>query len=131
MSDSVPVPPLSGAHPAALISECVKSLENSKALNPVCIDVSHNSSLADFMLICSGTSSRHVCSAAEKLVEYLYKRGIRQLTVSGERQGEWVIVDAGSVIIHILQPEARERYQLEELYRCMGAGTTTAEIIRA
>ena len=106
-----------------LSEECLRSLEGLKARDLVSIDVSSGSSLADYMLICSGTSSRHVCAIADRLAEKLAQQGVRGVQISGEPQGEWVIVDAGEVLVHILQPEFRERYRLEDLYRCMAAGT--------
>ncbi len=106
----------------ALNTACMQELENSKAHDIVSIDVSGQSSLADFMVVCSGTSNRHVSAMADRLQKHLAKRGIHGVQISGEREGEWVIVDTGAVIVHILQPEARDRYRLEDLYRCMAAG---------
>ena len=100
----------------------IKSLESSKAVNIVAIDVKANSSITDTMLICSGTSNRHVCAIADRLVEYLAKHGIHGVQVDGTSEGKWVLADIGNVIVHIMQEEARNRYQLENLYRCMAAG---------
>ena len=105
-----------------LIQKCIKTLEDSKAHDLVNIEVKEHSSIADNMLICTGTSNRHVSAIAHKLVDTLYKDGVRDITLSGEQLGEWVIVDTGSVMVHILQDEARHRYELDDLYRCMAAG---------
>ncbi len=101
---------------------CLKSLDSSKALDLDNIEVGANSSITDYMVICTGTSNRHVCAIAERLVEYLAKHGVSRVTVNGEHEGKWVLVDAGSVIVHILQESERARYQLESLYRCMAQG---------
>ena len=105
-----------------LIQKCIKTLEDSKAHDLVNIEVKEHSSIADNMLICTGTSNRHVSAIAHKLVDTLYKDGVKDITLSGEQLGEWVIVDTGSVMVHILQDEARHRYELDDLYRCMAAG---------
>ena len=114
---------------SALNTACMMELENSKAQDIVSIDVSAQSSLADFMVVCSGTSNRHVSAMADRLQKHLAKRGIHGVQISGEREGEWVIVDTGAVIVHILQPEARDRYRLEDLYRCMAAGVDPRQML--
>lgn len=114
----------------ALNTACMQELENSKARDIVSIDVSGQSSLADYMVVCSGTSNRHVNAMADRLQKHLAKRGIHGVQISGEREGEWVIVDTGAVIVHILQPEARDRYRLEDLYRCMAAGVDPREVLK-
>ena len=105
-----------------LINTCTKILDDSKARDLVNIDVSNNSSLADNMLICTGTSNRHVSAIANRLVDNLYKLGIKKIKVSGEQVGQWVIVDLGDIMVHIMQDEIRTRYELDELYRCIAAG---------
>ena len=84
--------------------------------------VTGQSSIADVMLICTGTSNRHVVAIAQRLSDELYKIGLKNIRMSGEQNGEWVIVDTGSVMVHIMQQEVRERYELDDLYRCMAAG---------
>ncbi len=111
-----------------LISFCMDSLENLKAHNLVNIDVKKNSSITDYMLICTGTSNRHVCAIADRLVENLSEKGIKGVTVSGENTGEWVVVDTGNVMVHIMQEEVRKRYCLEDLYRCIAAGEEEAQL---
>lgn len=107
---------------AELCDACIEELKNTKAHDLISIDVSAHSSVADRMIVCSGTSNRHVCAIADRLADDLAKGGLHGIRISGEPQGEWVIVDAGAVIVHILQPEIRERYRLEDLYRCMASG---------
>ena len=105
-----------------LIKKCVKTLEDSKAHDLVNIDLNNNSSIADNMLICTGTSNRHVSAIAQRLVDTLYKDGLKQIRVSGETLGEWVIVDTGTLMVHIMQQEVRELYELDDLYRCIASG---------
>lgn len=101
---------------------CQKSLDSSKASDIVAIDVHQASSITDLMMICTGTSNRHVCAIAEKLVLQLAQSGIRGVAVSGQNEGLWVLVDVGNVIVHIMQESARTRYNLEDLYSCIAAG---------
>lgn len=105
-----------------LIARCINTLENSKAHDLVNIDLNNQSSIADNMLICTGISNRHVSAIAQRLVDTLYKDGLKQIRVSGESLGEWVIVDTGTLMVHIMQQEVRERYELDELYRCIASG---------
>lgn len=98
---------------------CLKGLEDYKAKDLVSIDVEGRSSIADHMLICSGTSTRHVAAIADHLAKRLSDMGFKEISVSGEQSCEWVIVDAGGVMVHIMCPEARERYRLEDLYRTL------------
>lgn len=105
-----------------LIEKCVKTLEDSKAHDLINIDLNNNSSIADNMMICTGNSNRHVSAIAQRLVDTLYKDGLKQIRVSGEALGEWVIVDTGTLMIHIMQQEVRERYELDDLYRCIASG---------
>lgn len=105
-----------------LIEKCILTLEDAKAHDLVNIDVSQNSSITDNMLICTGTSNRHVSAIANRLVDNLYKEGLSSITTSGQSAGEWVIVDVGQVMIHIMQDEVRHRYELDDLYRCMAQG---------
>lgn len=74
------------------------------------------------MVIATGTSNRHVCAVADRLVEYLAKHDIHGVAMSGEQEGKWVIVDVGSVMVHVMQESERQRYQLENLYKCMAQG---------
>ena len=100
---------------------CIKSLESSKALDIVFINVKENSSITDYMIICTGTSNRHVCAIADRLDHHLHQFGIKGVTLSGQSEGLWVIADIGDVIVHVQQQEARDRYQLEHLYRCVAS----------
>lgn len=124
----ISLPPLNENDVPALTKACMEELTNAKAKDLISIDLGGFSSIADTMVICSGTSNRHVCAIAYRLQKYLAQRGIHGVQISGDREGEWVIADVGSVIVHIFQPEIRERYRLEDLYRCMAAGESVQDL---
>jgi len=90
--------------------------EELKAKDLVEIDVIGRSSVADYMVIASGTSSRHVKSIADEVVKFAKKLGVMPLGVEGEREAEWVLVDLGDVIVHVMLPRVREFYALERLW---------------
>lgn len=87
-----------------------------KAKDVVEIDVRGKSSVTDFMLIASGTSSRHVKSIADEVVRFAKKLDVQPLGVEGEREAEWVLVDLGDVVVHVMLPRVREFYALERLW---------------
>ena len=91
-------------------------LEEIKAKEITVIDIAGKSTIADFMVICSGTSSRHVKSIAIMLIKELKSRGLPPIGVEGEDVSEWVLVDSGDVIVHIMMPTTRDYYQLEKLW---------------
>ncbi len=91
-------------------------LEDSKALDAVSIDLKGKTSLADFMVVASGTSNRHVASIAEHLIEALEKSGNARVRVEGMPHCDWVLIDAGDVIVHVFRPEVREFYNLEKMW---------------
>ncbi len=97
--------------------ECVrKATEELKAKDLVEIDVIGKSSVADYMVIASGTSSRHVKSIADEVVKFAKQLGVMPLGVEGEREAEWVLVDLGDVVVHVMLPRVREFYALERLW---------------
>ena len=93
-----------------------KVLSDNKAKDITKINLEKKSSIADFMIICSGTSNRHVISLSNYLVEALKKENLNTLNVEGIRNGDWVLVDAGDVIIHLFRSEVREYYGLEKMW---------------
>ena len=93
-----------------------KVLSDNKAKDIIKIDLKNKSSIADFMIICSGTSNRHVISLANYLVESLKKEKLNTLNVEGRRNGDWVLVDAGDIIIHLFRNEVRDYYGLEKMW---------------
>jgi ribosome-associated protein len=104
-----------------LLSRILASIEDDKAEDVVTIDLRGRSSVADFMVICSGRSSRQVAAIAEKLVERLKHEFGRGARVEGKEQGDWVLIDAQDVIVHVFRPEVRDFYQLEKMWLPTGA----------
>ena len=93
-----------------------KVLTDNKAKNIIKISLEKKSSIADFMIICSGTSNRHVISLSDYLLETLKKEKLNTLNVEGKRNGDWILVDAGDIIIHLFRSEVREYYGLERMW---------------
>ncbi|MGO1120442.1 ribosome silencing factor [Rhodovibrionaceae bacterium A322] len=94
----------------------VGSLEDDKGEDIVVIDLSGKSSIADYMVIVSGRSSRQVAAMSEHLKVRLKAAGYRDLVSEGEREGDWVLLDCGDVIVHLFRPEVREFYNLEKMW---------------
>jgi len=99
-----------------LLANVHAAVEELKAKDVVEIDVRGKSSVADFLVIASGTSTRHVKSIADEVVKFAKKLDVMPLGVEGEREAEWVLVDLGDVIVHIMLPRVREFYALERLW---------------
>ena len=93
-----------------------KILDNNKAQNITCIDLKNKSYIADYMVIASGTSSRHLQALSEILVNQLKKLGIDDCRIEGKNSNDWKLVDAHDVIVHIFHPEKREFYDLEKMW---------------
>lgn len=93
-----------------------KVLEDAKALDVIVFEVSKLTSISDYMIIASGRSSRQVNSMAEKVVEAAKENGLKPLGTEGKKEGDWVLVDLGDIIVHIMHPDTREYYQLEKLW---------------
>ncbi|MEO8366861.1 MAG: ribosome silencing factor [Pseudoxanthomonas sp.] len=100
----------------AILATVHAALEELKAKDVVEIDVRGKSSVADYMVIASGTSTRHVKSTANEVVRFAKKLDVMPLGVEGEREAEWVLVDLGDVIVHVMLPRVREFYALERLW---------------
>lgn len=93
------------------------TLEDMKARETVLLDVTGKSSVTDYMLITSGTSKRHVMSIAADVVEKVKAQGVRPLGTEGQGVGDWILVDLGDLVVHVMMPDARVFYDLERLWR--------------
>ncbi len=100
-----------------LLAVATASLEDDKAVDEVVIDLSGKSTLADYIVIASGRSQRQVGAMADHLVEKLKAAGASSVLTEGQPQCDWVLVDAGDIVIHLFRPEVRDFYKLEKLWR--------------
>ena len=94
----------------------IKTLDINKALDIVSIDLKHKSSMADYMIIASGTSSRHIQSLSEQVLDKLKDNGIKDSKIEGKDSNEWKLVDGIDLVIHIFHPEKRKFYELEKMW---------------
>ena len=99
------------------IALVLASLEDSKAENIVSIDIQGKSSLGDYMVVASGRSHRHVAAVADNLLTALKDAGHGNARVEGLTGADWVLIDAGDVIVHVFRPEIREFYNIEKLWQ--------------
>ena len=93
-----------------------KILDDNKAINIVSIDLKKKSYIADYMIIASGTSSRHIQSMSDNIVFELKKAGIENCKIEGKESNDWKLVDTIDVIVHIFHPEKRKFYDLEKMW---------------
>lgn len=100
----------------ALQALVLDALDDLKAVDPVVIDVRQLSSVMDYLVIASGTSTRHVKSLADNVIAEAKARQTRPIGVEGQGPGEWVLVDFGDVVVHVMQPATRSFYDLERLW---------------
>ena len=100
-----------------LLELVLNTLDENKAKDVTVLDVRGKTSMTDFMVVVSGTSERHVKSLGSYVAEEAKKHDEPPIGVEGEDVGEWVLVDLGEVIVHIMKPQIREFYQLEKLWR--------------
>jgi ribosome-associated protein len=121
--------PAPKAQASELMSRILASLEDDKAEQIVTIDLEGRSSLADAVVIASGRSSRHVAAIADHLARRLKEGGYGTRPVNGAAQGDWVLVDAGDVIVHVFRPEVRDYYDLEGMWS-VGATAKTGRAAR-
>lgn len=94
----------------------LKALDTNKAEKIISIDLTGKTDIADRMVVASGTSARHVGALADHVVVALKKAGYVSVPTEGREDGDWVLVDAGDVIVHIFKPETREHYNLEKMW---------------
>ena len=94
----------------------IKTLDNNKAMDITAIDLEGKTSIADYMIIASGTSSRHLQSLSEQVLNEIKKSGINNCKIEGKDSGDWKLIDGIDVIVHIFIPEKRKFYELEKMW---------------
>ncbi len=99
-----------------LLNSVLDELNNLKALNIHSIDVQNLTTFTSYMIVASGTSSRHVFSIADNLVQKMKAGKVAPCVLQGDSDAEWVLVDLGEIVVHIMQPRTREYYNLEQLW---------------
>ena len=99
-----------------LIKSCVNALEDTKAINIKTLDVTNLTDITDTMIICSGTSNRHVKSLSNNLIDAIKAKGFKPLGLEGGDLASWVLIDLGDVVVHVMLPQTREFYDLESLW---------------
>lgn len=102
--------------PEALRNLIVEALEEKKGRDVVTMDVASISDVTDYMIVVSGTSNRHVKALVDEVVEAAAKAGVAPLGVEGRDTNEWVLVDMGDALVHVMQTETRNFYDLERLW---------------
>lgn len=107
----------------SLLAAILSSLSDDKAENIVQIDLRGKSAMADYMVICSGRSTRQVSAISDKLTERLKARFGLSARTEGKEAGDWVLIDTGDVVVHVFRPEVREFYQLEKMWLPPAAAT--------
>ena len=110
------IPPLAEKPSDALLALVLKQLDDDQAQDVVTIDLAGKSSIADHMVIASGRSTRQVASMAQKLAEEVKKQGFGHTRLEGLPAADWVLIDAGDVVVHIFRPEVRTFYNLERMW---------------
>ena len=101
---------------SSLHKDVINLLDSNKALDIVSIDLNGKSSVADYMIIASGTSSRHIQALSEQVFEKFKKSGVNNCKIEGKDSNDWKLVDTQDVIVHIFHPEKRDFYNLEEMW---------------
>lgn len=99
-----------------LITLVLNALEDMKARDVVTLDVAGKSSVTDCMVVASGTSKRHVMSVAQEVLDKVKEQGIKPVGIEGQGVGDWVLVDLGDVVVHVMMPDARSFYDIERLW---------------
>ncbi len=92
------------------------ALDEIKAVDPVVLDVRGKTGITDLMVVVSGNSNRHVKAIADTVVEHMKRKGLRPLGVEGEEAAEWILVDLGDAVVHVMLPRVRELYRLERIW---------------
>lgn len=112
------------ANSESILATILSSLDDDKAEDIVQIDLRGKTAIGDYMVVCSGRSSRQVSAISEKLVERLKAKFGHNSRLEGKNTGDWVLVDTGDVIVHVFRPEVRDFYQLEKMWMPTEGETT-------
>ena len=99
-----------------LKSIILNTLDSNKALDIISIDLKNKSSMADYMIIASGTSSRHIQALSEQVLEKFKTNGVKNSKIEGKESADWKLVDGIDLIVHIFNPEKRKFYELEKIW---------------
>lgn len=99
-----------------LLKEIISNLDDNKALDITSIPLEGKSDIADHLVIATGTSSRHVSSLAQRIVDNLKDYGLKGINAEGLEKGDWVLIDGGDIIVHLFREEVRDFYNLEKLW---------------
>jgi len=126
ISKSAPAAVKAAENPADLLGLIVHTLDEGKAEDIIVIDLEGKSSLADHLVIASGRSSRQVTALAEQVATKLKDAGHGRVPIEGKAHGDWVLLDAGDIIVHLFRPEVRAFYNLEKMW-----GTAPMPLIEA
>lgn len=99
------------------LDSIAQAIFDKKGANIIGLDVRHFSTMTDYYIVAEGAVNRHVTSLARNVVDVMQEQKQKALHIEGQIDGEWVVVDYGSIVVHLLTPEMREKYALEELWR--------------
>ena len=100
-----------------MLSTLIKILDDIQAIDVTVIDVSKHTTITDYMIVCSGRSSRHVKAVAQYTMEHMKEAGVPAMHDTGLEAGDWALIDFGDFIVHVMQPETRALYNLESLWQ--------------
>jgi ribosome-associated protein len=99
-----------------MLSKILKSLDDIQAIDVKVIDVRKQTTITDYMIIASGRASRHVKAIAQKVMEDMKEQGLPPINSTGLEHGDWALIDLGDFLVHVMQPESRQFYNLEGLW---------------
>jgi len=107
---------MKGLSPRDIADRAIEVLDDHKASDIRCLDISHLTSMMDYMIVASGRSDRHVRSLGNALIDYCRANGIEVLGTEGQEAGEWILVDLVDVVVHVMLPKTRDFYEIEKLW---------------